>query len=267
MRRRAALTLIAAFAAAPAAAVETGDCVILPGAEVSLGAPSQGLLRRVLVDRNDPVKAGEVVAELHAELEEAALALAAFRAEDDSAIATSEIWLEFERDLLDRATTLSDRDVVSPQSLAERRANFEIRASELEQARVAKEQARLEREQAEARLEVRRIRSPIDGVVVERLLEPGEFLREDTPALRIASLDPLRVELFLPQAAYPEIAEGMTARIMPEGGIGAARMAVVETVDPLIDPASGTFGVRLALDNDDGAMVAGVRCTAVFGAD
>lgn len=266
-RLRALLLVLGGIVAGPVMALDTQDCVILPGAEVALGAPTSGLIRRVLVDRNEPVAAGEIVAELHAEVEEAAHALASLRASDDSAIRTAEIWLAFEKQLLDRTTALSTRDVVSQQVLAERRANYEIRASELAEARVALEQAQLELAQAEARLEVRRVRSPIDGVVVERLLSAGEYLREDTPLLRLVALKTLWVEVFLPQSAYPSLHPGARATVIPESGIGAEREAVVETVDPLIDPASGTFGVRLRLDNADRSMVAGVRCTARFDID
>lgn len=258
------LWLLLAVTGAPALAIETQDCLIRPSREIALSAPSQGLLERVLVDRNDRVRAGELVAELHADLERANLALARLRASDDSAIRTAEIWLDYERQLLERANTLSDRAVVSEQALAERRANFDIRQSELAQARLAQEEAALALAQAEARLAVRQVRSPIDGVVVERLLDAGEFLREDTPLLRLVALDPLHVELLLPQAVHAQISPGMRALIVPETMPGNGQEAVVEKVDPLIDAASGVFGVRLRLDNPGGGIIAGVRCTAQF---
>jgi RND family efflux transporter MFP subunit len=266
-RRVALLAALALVPPAPAVAGETGDCIILPGAEIALGARSSGLLEFAYADRNDAVQAGEVVAALHAEQERAMLALAELRAADESAIRTAEIWLGFERELLERAEELSSRNVMSDQQLAERKANFAVRESELEEARVAQETARLELARAEAQLEIRRIRSPVTGVVVQRLLDPGEFVREDTPVFEIAVFDPLRVEIFLPQALYRDIAAGDRMTITPEAAGELSRQAVVETVDPSIDAASGTFGVRLTLPNADGAVLAGLRCRARFGPD
>jgi len=260
------LSVVMACGVLPGAAdgVETGDCVILAGAVVDLGAQAQGLLEQVSVEENGAVTRGQIVASLHAERERAALDLAILRAEDESRIRTAEIRLAFEKERLARASRLARSDILSDEALAERRAEYDLAEAELSRTRVEQREAQLQRARAAAELEVRRIRSPIDGVVVDVMLDPGEFVREDTPVMRIARIRTLKVEVFLPQTAYDRITAASVATITPESGTGPAREARVRQVDRLIDPASGTFGVELALDNSDGAIVAGVRCEAAF---
>ena len=63
------------------------------------------------------------------------------------------------------------------------------------------------------RLNQRTLRSQIDGVVVERLLYPGEYRNEQTPILTLAEIDKLRVEVFLPTILYNEIHVGGKAEV------------------------------------------------------
>ena len=53
----------------------------------------------------------------------------------------------------------------------------------------------------EAQLALRTVRSPLSGVVVERYVNLGERV-EERPLMRVAVIDPLRVELMVPTAMY-----------------------------------------------------------------
>ena len=131
------------------------------------------------------------------------------------------------------------------------------------QAREQREVSRQEREVASAQLGQRTIRSPIDGVVAERFVSAGERV-DDKPLLRIAKVDPLRVQLVVPVALYKQIAIGGSAKVMPELPGAVALTAQVTMVDKVIDAASNTFRVHLELPNPDGALPAGLRCKAEF---
>jgi multidrug efflux pump subunit AcrA (membrane-fusion protein) len=67
-----------------------------------------------------------------------------------------------------------------------------------------------------------------------------------------------------PVDLYRQIETGMTARVFPEQPIGGELEAVVITVDPVVDAASGTFRVRLELDNSDNQIPAGISCGVAF---
>ena len=112
-------------------------------------------------------------------------------------------------------------------------------------------------------LQQRTIRSPVNGVVVERMLSAGEFVERD-PILSIAQIHPLRVEVAVPLDRYGQIKVGMTGRVEWEAAIGEAHAATVTVVDPVVDAASGTLGVRLELPNPAGRLPAGTKCRVSF---
>jgi multidrug efflux pump subunit AcrA (membrane-fusion protein) len=122
----------------------------------------------------------------------------------------------------------------------------------------------LEVDRARARLELRRIASPFDGVVTARHRNPGELVDATTPVLTVARIHPLRVETIVPVEHLGRIAPGSEAVVISAAPGAPSLRAVVERVDPVVDPASHTFGVRLALPNPDGRIAAGVRCHVRF---
>lgn len=123
--------------------------------------------------------------------------------------------------------------------------------------------AELELNRAIAELGQRALRSPITGVVVKRFLSPGEFVNRN-PILELAQLDPLRVEVFAPITFLGKLTLGMKAQVMPEAPIRGTYPAHVTVVDRVVDAASGTFGVRLALPNPNYGLAAGLKCRVRF---
>jgi multidrug efflux pump subunit AcrA (membrane-fusion protein) len=107
------------------------------------------------------------------------------------------------------------------------------------------------------------IRSPVNGVVVERYLSPGEYI-ENQSVLKLAQIDPLNVEVVLPVDLLPSIKVGMKARVIPEHPVGGQYTAEVKIVDQVIDAASGTLGVRLQLPNPNHRLPAGLKCKVIF---
>jgi membrane fusion protein (multidrug efflux system) len=112
----------------------------------------------------------------------------------------------------------------------------------------------------------RSIYSPVDGVVVAVLLQPGELTssNQKDPIMKLMEVDPLNVELVLPVSQYGKIKVGQKAEVLPEEPVGGRYEATVEVVDPTVDAASGTFGVRLKLPNPGTRLPAGVKCRARF---
>jgi multidrug efflux pump subunit AcrA (membrane-fusion protein) len=107
------------------------------------------------------------------------------------------------------------------------------------------------------------VRSPIDGVVVERYLSPGEYI-ENQAIVKLAQIDPLNVEVIIPVALFASIKVGMRAKVIPEAPVGGQYTAEVKIVDRVIDAASGTFGVRLELPNPNYRLPAGLKCRVIF---
>lgn len=120
--------------------------------------------------------------------------------------------------------------------------------------------ADLELQRTAAEVGLRTIRSPINGVVVERFMSPGEFPKQER-IFKLAQIDPLRVEAYAPVSLLGKIAVGMEVQLKPEAPVSGIHRAKVTVVDRVVDAASGTFGVRMELPNPDLRVPAGLKCT------
>jgi membrane fusion protein, multidrug efflux system len=74
----------------------------------------------------------------------------------------------------------------------------------------------------------------------------------------------LNVEVFVPIAYYGQILVGTKGEVTPESPLIGSYSATVSVVDHVIDAASGTFGVRLELQNSDYTIPAGIKCKVKF---
>lgn len=238
---------------------DTHECLMEPMVVLELGSETQGLIDVLEVDRGARVSAGDVVARLKSTVERRRVEQARSRAKMRGEITAREADLELASIVLNRSQGLHAKSLISSQELDEARAQHRVARAALEQAEDNAGQLQMEMLSAEALLEQRIIRSPVDGVVVEQISFAGEFV-QDNPIMTIAQLDPLRVEVVLPLSEFGKYRQGDTARVQPELG-GPEVIAVVDVVDPLLDASSGTFGIRLLLDNADGQLVAGQKCT------
>lgn len=253
--------------AAAAAEIETAEpsfaCQVLASAKAQLASPVQGVLAEVLVDRGHKVTANQVVARLHAEVEEAQVALADAKASSDALLRSKKSRLAFEGRKVERNATLARKEFVSDMDLDEMRTNREVAEMEVAQTQDSMRVARMELAQARAQLALRTIRSPIDGIVTERKLNPGEQVR-DQPVVVVQRVDPLYVEVALPTPLFTQVKPGAKARISFDAPGVAPRVVAAALVDPVIDAASNTFGVRFVLDNKDQAVPAGIKCRLQF---
>jgi multidrug efflux pump subunit AcrA (membrane-fusion protein) len=101
--------------------------------------------------------------------------------------------------------------------------------------------------------------SPLDGVVTEIKLMPGEFIHDQATIMTIAQIDPLNVDLVVSAERYGIVRVGMVADLQLAAPTGMTLPARVDAVDPVIYPASDTFRIRLVVPNPGNAIPAGVR--------
>jgi len=211
--------------------------MIEPYLEVKIASQVQGIVEEVPVERGDLVKKGQIVARLKAGVE---------RANVEQARAQ----VEFSKRKLERNKELFAKEHIS--------ANEK---DEIE-TEIKKGEALLQ--EATERLEMRTIRSPVNGVVVKRELTAGEYVGDKGPILTVAQIDPLNVEVVAPVKRFGSIVKGMTAEVRPESPVGGVYTGTVVIVDRVIDAASGTFGVRVQVPNPSLTLPAGLKCSVRF---
>lgn len=259
------IVLMMGIATAPVFATEErADCLLDPSAVVKVGSPVPGQLSTVLVQRGALVQAGQPVARLQSSVETATVALARMQAQSRSEIAAQEARVAFSRKKVERANRLLSTNVVAQQDLDALQA--ELRIAEQDLARLTEQQKlqQLDLARATAALDVRTIKSPIQGIVTEKTLSGGEYVSEAGHIMTIAAVDPLYVETFLPVKLYGRIAEGQSATVQIEAPLSGRYEATVQVVDKVFDAASSTFGVRLTLANPRGEVPAGLHCKVAF---
>ena len=238
-------------------------CVITPYDEISIGTPVEGLIQTVPVDRGDWVTKGQVIVTLESSLEEATVALAKAKAEAEAVLKSSQVKIGFSSRKLERALDLFKTNSIAQHEVDEAQTEKALAEMSHREASENKRLAELELNRTTAALQLHTIRSPINGVVVDRLLSPGELARQ-TPVMKLAQINPLRVEVFAPISLLGKLKTGMRADVRPEGKGQSVYQAKIVVVNKVVDSASGTFGVRLEMPNPNNAISAGLACTVEF---
>lgn len=263
----AAVAVLGVLAGVPARAAQTAECLIEPLQRLEIRSPVAGLIRAISAERGATVHKGQVLVELDASVEAAALASARYRAKMVGELQSAEARSRYAQLKLSRLDQLVKEELVSRNDRDEAEASARVAESDAVVARDNRELAALEQQRLAELLEQRRIRSPVTGIVTDRLQQPGELAQSgDTgkPILKLAVTHPLRVEVVLPLARLGSLRVGEVAAIEPEPPLKGRWNATVRQIDRVVDAASGTFRVQLDLPNPDGAIVGGIKCTAAF---
>jgi RND family efflux transporter MFP subunit len=266
MTRAAVLLALAVLAAVPAAAQQSFDCMIEARQLIEIRSSVEAVIESVRVRRGDLIQKGQILVTLESGPERAALALAQNRAKNQGDIKMAEARIEIAGKKLKRVDELHKQNFVSANARDEAEAEFRLASEELLRARENQRLAELEAKRAAEVLALRTIRSPFAGVVVEVMRKPGEFgaITFKDPIMKLAETDPLHVEAILPASMYGKVKRGQKAVVVPEQPEGARYETRVSIVDPVVDAASGTIGVRSELPNRGGGIPAGVRCRISF---
>ena len=239
------------------------DCIIEPSEVVDVGVALPGVVHRFLADRSDPIKKGDVLVKMDDGVELAAARLAKARAAMNTAINLRKETAAFGDLTQKRNQELFKKSAISTQEMDQLKTETRIAKLQVQQERDNKRIAELQYRRARAVLDQRTVRSPFDGVVMDRFKTAGEYV-DDEPLMRVAQLDPLHVEVIIPVVHLGKVKPGMKAEVSSIFSGSEDYVATVERVDSVADTASGTYGVRLSLANPDHKIPAGLRCQLSF---
>jgi membrane fusion protein (multidrug efflux system) len=258
-----AVLVLARPAVLPAQELGGFDCLIEPYLVADVSTREEGIVDEFLVERGDLIEKGQLLVKLDSGVERAGVELARSRTRLKAEIDEKRTLRDFTKQHFKRidelynnqATTLQERDEAANEALLAKLV--------LSQAQHRAEIAELELARAEELLKRRTIRSPITGVVLKRMLDPGETVN-DRPIIRVAKIDIVNVEVIIPIESFGMVHKGMHAEVMPKYPNATVHSATVTVVDRVVDAASDTFGVRLEIQNPDMKIPGGVRCEIQF---
>ena len=206
-----------------------------------------GFVRWIGVKKGDPVTNGQVVvllddAEYKARLREAEGRLASAKA------GVTRAELDYER-----ISQLARTDIES------RKAQDDARL-QLESARALVHEVEGTYDLAKTYLDWTVIRSPINGVVLEKLVDPNELVvpqsfggptGPSTALLAVADPSDLQVEIDLDEAAVSKIALNQKCRISPEAYLQKSYNGFVAEIAPEANRAKGTLQIKVQIENPD----------------
>jgi multidrug efflux pump subunit AcrA (membrane-fusion protein) len=116
---------------------------------------------------------------------------------------------------------------------------------------------------AETQVTYANLRSPIDGIVTERPLFPGETASAGSSVITVMDTSSLLAKLHIAQSSAQKLKIGGSAQVFIPG-IGAPQAATVALISPALDPGSTTVEVWLKLPNADGRYKVGTPVHAVL---
>jgi RND family efflux transporter MFP subunit len=260
------LALAAATGAAPAQGQQDKgfECLLEPAQVVEIRSPVDGIIASIAVQRGDTVRRGQVLVELQSAAERAVVESSRYRAQMQGQIAAARNRIDYATRKLERLADLQKDNFTSAQARDEADAEKRLAESELQSATEARQLALLELQRAQEQLAQRTVVAPFNGVVVDRMLNPGDLAEAGSgrrPMLKVAQIEPMRADVALPAALFGQVRVGTKASVV--AAVGGGRFSgTVRNVDRVIDAASSTFIVRLELPNANGAIPSGSRCTA-----
>lgn len=188
----------------------------------SVTSRTRGVLEELLVEEGDAVTAGQVIARL--ENDEQELAVARFQA-----------IVEIKTREFERQTELNEQNIVPD--------------NDVELVRREVREAKNDLAVAELNLERTEIKSPFDGIIVVRYLDFGGTVADGTQIYDVADVDPLYVDVRVPERHVAQLVAGQLVHLRADDVVDVVD-ARIERLAPLVDPATGTVKVTVAVDRD-----------------
>ncbi len=252
----------------------TADGTLSPTSSVDIGSELSGTVRRVLVDVNDEVRKGQVLVELDtaklsSQVQRSRASLAAARARLAQAGATvAEAQANLKR--LEEVSRLSGGKVPSAAEFDTARATLTRAKADEASAAASVEDAKAALSVDETNLSKASIKSPIDGVVLSRAVEPGNAVAATLQAVTLMTLAEdlkrLRLEVKVDEADVGVVQPGQSASFTVSAYPSRSYPAGITRVDFGSTTTDNvvTYVTLLDVDNGDSSLRPGMTATATI---
>lgn len=217
-----------------------------------------GTLERVRVDFNDRVARNQPLAEINTDKLKITLTQA------EAALSKARAQFEYDRGEYDTSRSLRERSLISDAELASAKLAFETSKASLTQAQASYDAARMDIEQYAVVL------SPIDGIVLDRSVDPGQTVVAGNTNTRLftlaESLKTMDIEAAVDELDISKVALGQRVRFTVEAYSDRNFEGAVRQIRVVPTSSSNvvSYTVVVRADNDDGALLPGMTATLEF---
>jgi len=261
---------LAADEQADVAAETTGRVISTPverGTHVDAGTP----LARISATEAD---ASLREAEANAAQIEARLGLVAGQPFDPQRVPevlNAKASLDWAESDFNRIKSLLDQKVVSQAEYDQKLTAVRAAQQQYQTAANAAQQSYRSLEAARARVDLAKksaadttVRAPFRGIVAERLVSTGDYVNKGTKVATIVRVDPLRVQLTIPEQYLAQVSEGQPVRLSVDAYPNETFSAKVRFVSPALKTDQRALTVEAIAPNSDSRLKPGLFATAML---
>jgi RND family efflux transporter MFP subunit len=152
--------------------------------------------------------------------------------------------------------TKADRDTAETRVKVSE-ANLQAALDNVRSLKASLQDRRASYELARKKLADAVIKAPVAGAVSERLVQPGEYIRENTPVASIVQVNPLKLKTAIQEKHASVIRPGQGVQFNVEAFQGRTFKGKIAYVSPAVDQATRTFPVEALVDNTDRVLKPG----------
>lgn len=236
--------------------------VTLPGKDVMLSFVQSGRIAKVHVKQGQTVKAAQPLVQMDDAVEQARLAQLKALSENTARVEASQANLDQKRVDLEKFDRAYKRGSVPKLEFEHRKLDVKIAELSLKIAEFEHEQNKRKYNEAKISIDRMQLKSPIDGVIEQIHVEPGESVDNRADVVRIVDIDPLWIDVPVPLAQAKNLKPGQAATVkFPDSDQTTAKGKII-FVGTVADP-SGTLTTRVELSNSSNRP-AGEQVSVIF---
>lgn len=249
----------------------TDDAITVSGPlivehELDVLTQREGVIASLRVDVGSRVKSGELLAQL--DDRQLTADFEAARAKTDGTEAELKSWQSESKVLdadFDRAKKLWDAQLIPLEQFEHVKFKAEEEKFEVQRVQQALLTARATQQSLALELEKTRVRAPFDGVIARRYVREGQQIARGDRLFWITGDGPLRMRFTLPEKFVGKVKRGQKMALStPDLPNETFKSKVIE-VSPVVDPASSTFEVEVALEGPRGDLRPGMNASVKLG--
>lgn len=234
---------------------------LFPAFESKIGPKTSGTVEVVNVDEGDQVKKGQRLAQL----DQKSLLIAVRQCQATVRVAEAQLKeaelkeLNLRREK-ERLTNLFEKNVISRQRYDDIDTAHSMALTRMELIRAQILSARENLAMAEQKLRDTRIVSPFSGLIVKRFINQGEYVTTmpPSPLFLVMNIDEVEMEVGLPEVHLANIAIGNPVEIIVDTYPGITFKGKISTINPMVDPISRAFKVKVRIPNGDHRLKPGM---------
>jgi len=239
--------------------VATGT--IFPEYESKIGPKISGTIEIVYVDEGDKVQKGQILVQL----DQKNLLIAVRQGQAavkvaEAQLKEAEVKVENLKKEKERLANLLKKNVISQQKYDDIDTAYSMAVNGMEVIRAQILSSRENLAMAEQKLSDTVIISPFSGLIVKRFINQGEFVSTmpPSPLFLMMNIDKVKTEIGLPEIHIARIHLGNPVDVTVDTYPGIIFKGTVSTINPMVDPVSRAFTIKVEIPNKDHRLKPGM---------